>query len=292
MNRFDEYRAGNQSRADRAAQPEQRSAVGSRNELPYDISDEDYAPLQFGFEDANEPGIFYDDGGIPGDQREHRRFADRGNDHMRFGAASEPGRYLGGPEFGNDYSEGSSFPGMERFSPERASSTPNRTQHARLPAAVDGTRESRAGRDGVRYRNERETSYRYPRDAPRTDDYGEGDDHFATRQRRAHAGFGSLYGSPSQDASGDGTRGDFSGLGPKNYVRSDDRIREDVSERLCDDAAVDASDITVDVRNGKVTLSGQVSDRATKHRVEDLVDRCNGVVEIENRLGVTASKRY
>lgn len=78
----------------------------------------------------------------------------------------------------------------------------------------------------------------------------------------------------------------FSGRGPKGYTRSDERIREDISERLSDDPAIDASDITLEVKDGKVTLTGQVEARWIKHSVEDMVDRCAGVREIDNRLGV------
>lgn len=76
------------------------------------------------------------------------------------------------------------------------------------------------------------------------------------------------------------------GRGPKNYLRSDERIREDLCERLADDPWVDASDITVEVKNGLVTLSGSVGERHVKHRAEDIADRCSGVKEVENRLSV------
>lgn len=79
---------------------------------------------------------------------------------------------------------------------------------------------------------------------------------------------------------------DFRGRGPKGYVRSDERVREDVSQLLSDDPHVDASDIDVVVQKGKVTLSGQVSERWAKHRAEDLCEHCAGVVEIDNRIGV------
>ena len=50
-------------------------------------------------------------------------------------------------------------------------------------------------------------------------------------------------------------RPSFRGRGPKNYQRSDERIREDVCERLTYDERVDASDVEVDVREGVVRLS-------------------------------------
>ena len=37
------------------------------------------------------------------------------------------------------------------------------------------------------------------------------------------------------------------GRGPRGYTRSDERIREDVNDRLTDDGWLDASDIDVQV---------------------------------------------
>lgn len=80
--------------------------------------------------------------------------------------------------------------------------------------------------------------------------------------------------------------GGWRGVGPKGYTRSDTRINEDVCERLTHDDAIDARGISVQVRDGVVTLDGHVQQRSIKHRVEDLVERCAGVRDIENRLRV------
>lgn len=74
------------------------------------------------------------------------------------------------------------------------------------------------------------------------------------------------------------------GKGPKGYVRSDERIREDVCDRLSDDDELDASDITVAVSNGEVRLEGSVIDRQSKHRAEDLAESVSGVRDITNNL--------
>jgi hypothetical protein len=74
--------------------------------------------------------------------------------------------------------------------------------------------------------------------------------------------------------------------GPKNWRRGDDRIRDDVCERLSRERELDVADVSVDVRNGHVTLEGTVADRRTKHAIETLVDRCHGVQEIDNRIKV------
>lgn len=56
-----------------------------------------------------------------------------------------------------------------------------------------------------------------------------------------------------------------------------------VCERLAH-SGLDVSDVEVSVSDGQVTLQGTVPDRRTKHAVEDCVDDCAGVKEIENRV--------
>jgi hypothetical protein len=96
-----------------------------------------------------------------------------------------------------------------------------------------------------------------------------------TRLGRGHAYVG--YG---------GGRVSFRGRGPKNYRRGDDRILEEVNERLTDDHDVDASDVEVRVENGEVTLSGTVNSRHEKRMAEDIAESCQGVVDVHNRLRV------
>lgn len=78
----------------------------------------------------------------------------------------------------------------------------------------------------------------------------------------------------------------FRGRGPRNYQRSDQRISEDLCERLTDDDDVDASNIEIEVKQGVVTLTGTVGERWMKHRAEDLAERCSGVRDVENRIRV------
>ena len=77
------------------------------------------------------------------------------------------------------------------------------------------------------------------------------------------------------------------GKGPRNYSRSDERIKEDINDRLSDDPFVDASDIDVSVSNGEVTLTGSVDHRSTKRRAEDIAEAVSGVKNVENRLRVS-----
>ncbi|HYH37032.1 MAG TPA: BON domain-containing protein [Azospirillum sp.] len=79
------------------------------------------------------------------------------------------------------------------------------------------------------------------------------------------------------------------GRGPRGYTRSDDRIREDVSDRLTDDPYVDASDIDISVSNGEVTLTGHVDHRSAKRRAEDLAEAVSGVTHVQNNVRVRQS---
>jgi len=76
------------------------------------------------------------------------------------------------------------------------------------------------------------------------------------------------------------------GRGPKNYRPSDERIKEVVCERLTEDPLVDASDITVEVSGGEVTIQGTVQMRRQKYAAEDLIADVHGVTEIHNQLAV------
>ncbi|WP_322080836.1 BON domain-containing protein [Burkholderia sp. BCC1972] len=74
--------------------------------------------------------------------------------------------------------------------------------------------------------------------------------------------------------------------GPKGYTRSDERIREDVCERLAHALEIDVSDVAVQVNDGCVQLDGTVPARWMKHDIEDLADGCLGVRDVENRVRV------
>jgi len=79
----------------------------------------------------------------------------------------------------------------------------------------------------------------------------------------------------------------FIGRGPKGYKRSDDRIREEICDRMTDDPLLDASEIEVEVTEGEVTLRGAVTSRDQKRRAEDIADAIGGVKDVTNQLRVT-----
>ena len=76
----------------------------------------------------------------------------------------------------------------------------------------------------------------------------------------------------------------FRGRGPKAYRRSDERIREDINDRLTEHAYLDASDIEASVKDGEVTLMGKVFDRTDKRLAEDIVESVSGVKHVQNNL--------
>ncbi|HTK37218.1 MAG TPA: BON domain-containing protein [Pyrinomonadaceae bacterium] len=80
--------------------------------------------------------------------------------------------------------------------------------------------------------------------------------------------------------------GNYRGKGPKNYTRSDDRITEDINDRLTDYAYIDASDIDVKVNNSEVVLSGTVDSRYDKRLAESIAEDVTGVRNVENHIRV------
>jgi hypothetical protein len=81
------------------------------------------------------------------------------------------------------------------------------------------------------------------------------------------------------------------GRGPRGYRRSDDRIRDDVCERLWDDGMVDASDIDVSVDNGEVLLDGYVNNRYEKRQAEMTAELARGVTDVRNHLRLRSQQR-
>jgi len=112
---------------------------------------------------------------------------------------------------------------------------------------------------------------------------------------RGYGGEGS-YGSQSgwREPSGEGqqygsssgySQGQHRGKGPKNYQRSDERVKEMLCERLHDDPEIDASEVTVSVQGGTITLEGTVDSRRTKNAIEDVAEQI-GSQDVQNNLRV------
>jgi len=75
------------------------------------------------------------------------------------------------------------------------------------------------------------------------------------------------------------------GRGPKAYTRSDDRIREDIYDRLMS-GWFNAENVEVQVKTGEVYLTGTVENRQDKRRIEDMAEEVLGVKDVHNQIKV------
>jgi hypothetical protein len=77
--------------------------------------------------------------------------------------------------------------------------------------------------------------------------------------------------------------------GPKGWQRSDDRIHDEICERLTDDGLVDATEIDVVVQDGEVILTGEVVDPSQRERAALIAEDVLGVVDVVDRIRVVRS---
>ena len=77
-----------------------------------------------------------------------------------------------------------------------------------------------------------------------------------------------------------GSRGKRS---PKGYTRSDERIREDVCDRLTE-SYLECEEVTVTVKNGEVVLTGRAPSGETRRQIERIAEAVTGVQEVTNQI--------
>ena len=108
------------------------------------------------------------------------------------------------------------------------------------------------------------------------------------RRRRGEPELGWEIG-PGVAGTGDTTLapGPHAGRGPRDWRRSDERIREDVCQWMSDDPRLDAREIDVRVRDGDVTLEGRVEHRSARRLAEDIAAAVPGVRDVFNRLSTS-----
>lgn len=113
---------------------------------------------------------------------------------------------------------------------------------------------------------------------------GFGQQRYGSRERSGSQGFGS-----SGRFGGDEpwrNQGPHTGRGPKGYRRSDEKLTEEICQRLEQHGDVDASEIEVRCQDGVVTLTGKVDDRETKRLAEECAEGIYGVRDVMNQLQV------
>jgi hypothetical protein len=190
-------------------------------------------------------------------QGEHWRLLTRGS--LTMGRFDE--RNVPGDEFGSMYANRGRFPEQRDFG-----ASPYEAGHE-----AEGGREHPGHRDF-------------------------GGNHAYDGRHPGHRHFGrdenpSARGAEGRRWTASGYPGGHRGVGPQGYARSDERIREDVCERLTLHDAIDASRIEVNVADGVVTLGGDVPERYMKHLAEDAVVDTIGVKDVENALRVRSGDR-
>ena len=229
------------------------------------------------------------------DEDKHgRRFGreERGSDWARSDTERDWGRreeFGGGREYGRGYDRDQDYERSERFgrrSHGRQYEDQDYPEYGREAGGMYGRPESGEGSSRTFSRQYEDQGYPdYSRQSRRM--YG---------QPEGGRGFEQTYGQgreQSRNWTDEGRlqgfgfgQGTHSGKGPKGYSRSDDRIREDVCDRLTEDSRVDASDIDVKVSSCDVTLAGTVDSREAKRRAEDCAESVPGVRNVQNNIRV------
>lgn len=80
--------------------------------------------------------------------------------------------------------------------------------------------------------------------------------------------------------------GPYTGRGPRGYHRTDERIVEDINDRLTLSGEIDATDVSVECSDGEVTLSGTVDSRMERRTAEAIADSVPGVKDVHNELQI------
>jgi osmotically-inducible protein OsmY len=169
-----------------------------------------------------------------------------------------------------------------------------RSEYGYDPYSSDYDRERRYGADYPGGRTPDDYNHYRRTDYLRGRERGYGDDSYDTRDRqrglwdRASDEVASWMGDESAERRRemDSARSGHYGRGPKGYTRSDDRIREDINDRLTYDWNVDASNIDVTVSGSEVTLSGTVTSRSQKRRADDIAESVSGVTQVQNNIRI------
>jgi osmotically-inducible protein OsmY len=171
---------------------------------------------------------------------------------------------------------------------DRAENAVGRSVERARETARDMTDRDRDGRRGLAEWNDNDRPWDRPRMSEVPPAVGRSREDYWT----PHRGYGDTSYTTADPyvASQWGTRpsgyGQYVGRGPRGYRRGDERIREDVCDRLTDDPRIDASDIDIQVKEGEVTLAGSVRTREEKRFTEDLIERVSGVRDVNNNLKV------
>jgi hypothetical protein len=221
--------------------------------------------------------------------RDRERF---GREGMHYGGGSERGTWQGswqggqdrwtneGAEYGSDWQQRSGQRWGQQGGYRGGMEGPGWQGNRNWEGGRTGERAGWQGRGNPGWQNDYENEQQYGRD-----DRYERTQTFGGRGMMAHGGW-NTESTNWQGRRDMGGMQNYSGRGPRNYKRSDQRIEEDINERLTQHHMIDASDIEVNVHNGEVTLRGQVDHRDAKRLAEDTAETVFGVKEVNNQIKV------
>lgn len=78
----------------------------------------------------------------------------------------------------------------------------------------------------------------------------------------------------------------YRGRGPRGYVRTAERIRDDLCDRLTENPFIDASDIEVTVNGSEVALEGTVDSEIAYKQTQAIAEEVIGVTHVHNHLTI------
>jgi hypothetical protein len=214
--------------------------------------------------------------GQPEGQREGNReaYRDDGFDDVRGESrndARESGRGLREPR---DSAGGSDYGSAGRFT----QSNRNRDISDFSLGIDSSNRNDRS--QGDWFQSPYQSSSQFPSTYPQNRNEGWGSGSRGFPQNSNYSSYGATT-EPSRDT--------YAGRGPKNYKRSEERIKEDIGHELERHPEIDASQIEVSLQDGIVTLKGHVEDRVQKRMAEDSIAYLPGVKDVRNELVIDRS---
>ena len=251
---------------------------GGSHQENYGLGDTSQGSANYGHIDQNRGSRFYGTGnygGYLGSGSEETRNMDRRGNEGRSDYYSNSQNYGRGPRYGNSNIHGRNYSnGSSSGSNYGEGSFKKENDFYRSDYDNDWNRRSSDKYSG--YGNEK-----------REEDWNNDRDWWDKTTDEVSSWFGDDEASRRREM--DKMNGPHFGKGPKGYTRSDEKIKEDVQEKLYHDTFVDASDIDVTVSDGEVTLTGTVDNKQTKRRAEDCVEKVTGVKEVSNQLKINRS---
>lgn len=77
---------------------------------------------------------------------------------------------------------------------------------------------------------------------------------------------------------------DYTGIGPRHYVRRDELIKEDVLSVLREHPDIDSSHLSISVSQGVISLEGSVHSSYELHIINHIVSKIAGSKDLINQL--------